>query len=72
MRPKGTIEKDCYQDLRVQTAALTEYRVQNTERRHSLLIDFVEGGAIKESKFIIKGTFICKCHLFFVILQRKI
>jgi len=35
-------------------------RVQNTERRHSLLIDFVEGGwAIKESKFMIKGTFIC-------------
>jgi len=33
MRPKGTIEKDCYQDLRVQTAALTEYRVQNTEYR---------------------------------------
>ena len=42
MRPKGTIEKDCYQDLRVQTAAPD--RVQNTERRHSLLIDFVEGG----------------------------
>ena len=31
MRPKGTIEKDCYQDLRVQTAAPD--RVQNTEYR---------------------------------------